>query len=61
MSRDQRKLVAILATDVVGYSRLMGRDEGGTEVRVCKHRRQRRADPNAPRRPAQRTLQAGLV
>src|SRR5829696_9118309 len=25
-----RRLAAILATDVVGYSRLMGRDEGGT-------------------------------
>ncbi len=28
--RDQRRLAAILAADVVGYSRLMGQDEGGT-------------------------------
>ena len=27
-----RRLAAILATDVVGYSRLMGRDENGTLV-----------------------------
>ena len=27
MAREQRKLAAILAADVVGYSRLMGRDE----------------------------------
>ena len=26
----QRKLTTILATDVVGYSRLMGEDEAGT-------------------------------
>jgi adenylate cyclase len=32
--REQRKLAAILAADVVGYSRLMGRDEGGTLVRL---------------------------
>ena len=30
MAREQRKLAAILAVDVVGYSRLMGRDESGT-------------------------------
>ena len=29
MAREQRKLAAILAADVVGYSRLMGRDESG--------------------------------
>jgi class 3 adenylate cyclase len=28
--RTQRRLVAILAADVVGYSRLMGQDEAGT-------------------------------
>jgi hypothetical protein len=27
VAREQRKLAAILAADVVGYSRLMGRDE----------------------------------
>ena len=30
MAREQRKLAAIIAADVVGYSRLMGRDESGT-------------------------------
>ena len=29
MAREQRKLAAILAADVVGYSRLMRRDESG--------------------------------
>ena len=30
LTRDQRRLAAIVSTDVVGYSRLMGRDESGT-------------------------------
>lgn len=30
--QEQRKLAAIVAADVVGYSRLMGKDEGGTLV-----------------------------
>jgi class 3 adenylate cyclase len=30
LAREQRKLAAILAADVVGHSRLMGRDECGT-------------------------------
>jgi len=29
VAREQRQLAAILAADVVGYSRLMGRDESG--------------------------------
>jgi len=29
VAREQRKLAAILAADVVSYSRLMGRDESG--------------------------------
>ncbi len=33
-----RKLVAILAADVVGYSRLMGEDEAGTASAVRAHR-----------------------
>ena len=36
--REQRKLAAILAADVVGYSRLMGRDESGTLARLRKNR-----------------------
>jgi adenylate cyclase len=35
--RVQRKLTAILAADVVGYSRLMGQDEGGTRARFNAH------------------------
>ncbi len=30
----ERKLAAILAADVVGYSRLMGEDETGTLARL---------------------------
>ena len=35
-----RRLAAILAADVVGYSRLMGADEEGTLNRLMAHRRQ---------------------
>jgi adenylate cyclase len=35
-----RRLAAILAADVVGYSRLMGADEEGTLDRLKAHRRQ---------------------
>src|SRR5262245_8319848 len=38
VAREQRKLAAILAADVVGYSRLMGRDESGTLTRLRKNR-----------------------
>ena len=41
MAREQRRLAAILASDVVGYSRLMGRDESGTLARLREHRKQR--------------------
>ena len=34
LAREQRKLAAIVAADVVGYSRLMGRDESGTLARL---------------------------
>jgi adenylate cyclase len=34
-----RRLAAILATDVAGYSRLMGADEEGTHERLKAHRR----------------------
>jgi adenylate cyclase len=36
-----RRLAAILAADVVGYSRLMGRDENGTLARLKAHRNER--------------------
>src|SRR5262245_33407701 len=41
LAREQRKLAAIVAADVVGYSRLMGRDESGTLVRLRKNRSER--------------------
>ena len=34
----ERKLAAILASDVVGYSRLMEKDEAGTFKRLRAHR-----------------------
>jgi adenylate cyclase len=36
----ERRLAAILAADVVGYSRLMGQDEAGTLARLRTHRRE---------------------
>jgi len=33
-----RRLAAILAADVVGYSRLMGEDEAGTAQALREHR-----------------------
>ena len=36
--RMNRKLAAILAADVVGYSRLMGADEAGTLAALKRHR-----------------------
>jgi len=38
LAREQRKLAAIVAADVVGYSRLMGRDESGTLARLRNNR-----------------------
>src|SRR6478736_4775664 len=38
LAREQRKLAAIVAADVVGYSRLMGRDEAGTVARLRRNR-----------------------
>ena len=36
---ETRKLAAIMAVDVVGYSRLMGEDEAGTAKAVREHRK----------------------
>ena len=40
LAREQQKLAAILAADIVGYPRVMGRDESGTlavmKVRVVR-------------------------
>ena len=41
LAREQRKLAAMLAADVVGYFRLMGRDESGTLSRLREHRKER--------------------
>jgi class 3 adenylate cyclase len=41
LAREQRKLAAILAADVVGYPRLMRRDESGI-LAVMKVRRSSR-------------------
>src|SRR5207248_5367419 len=38
--RVERRLAAILAADVVGFSRLMGQDEAGTLARLRTHRRE---------------------
>src|SRR5881392_1344779 len=38
--RVERRLAAILAADVAGYSRLMGADEEGTHERLKAHLRQ---------------------
>jgi hypothetical protein len=42
--RVERKLMAILAADVAGYSKLMGADEEGTLARLKAHRH-RLVDP----------------
>ena len=39
-ARVERRLAAILAGDVVGYSRMMGSDEEGTLLRLNTHRRE---------------------
>jgi adenylate cyclase len=39
-ARVERRLAAILAADVVGYSRLMERDEDGTLGRLKAHRKE---------------------
>lgn len=40
-TQEQRRLAAIVAADVVGYSRLMGRDEAGTVARLRQVRAER--------------------
>jgi TolB-like protein/class 3 adenylate cyclase len=41
LTREQRRLAAIVAADVVGYSRLVGRNESGTVARLREHRKLR--------------------
>jgi len=38
LTHEQRRLAAIVAADVVGYSRLMGRDESDTVARLKQNR-----------------------
>jgi len=38
LTRERRKLAAIMVLDAVGYSRLMERDESGTLAILTKHR-----------------------
>ena len=38
MAAEERKLAAIVSTDVVGYSRLMGVDEAATPAALRTHR-----------------------
>jgi predicted ATPase/class 3 adenylate cyclase len=40
LTRDHRRLAAIVLADVAGYSRLMGRDESGTLAALKTHRRE---------------------
>jgi class 3 adenylate cyclase len=40
LADEKRRLAAIIAADVVGYSRLMGRDESGTLSRLRELRKQ---------------------
>jgi class 3 adenylate cyclase/TolB-like protein/Tfp pilus assembly protein PilF len=63
VAREQRKLAAILFADVVGSSRLMGRDESGTVARLLEHLN-RRLVPAAERcggRVIRLTGDGGLV
>jgi adenylate cyclase len=63
VTREQRKLAAILFADVVGSSRLMGRDESGTVARLLEHLNRRLA-PAASRcggRVIRLTGDGGLV
>jgi adenylate cyclase len=40
LARDKRRLTVIVSADVVGYSRLMGRDESGTLAALKGHLRE---------------------
>ena len=50
-----RRLAAILAADVAGYSRLIGRDEEGTLARLKAHRREL-IDPKIAKPPSSATV-----
>ena len=60
-----RRLAAILAADVAGYSRLMGADEEGTHERLKAHRRElidpKIGEHQRPHRQDHRRRHAGRV
>ena len=56
-----RRLAAILAADVVGYSRLMGEDEAGTARAVSERREAARPIVAGLRRPLVKTTGDGLL
>lgn len=58
MQHENRKLAAIVAADIAGYSRLIGQDEEGN-LRALRAHRQERIDPKIedhggrpPRKPS---------
>src|SRR3984957_3351281 len=58
---DVRKLTAIMAVDVVGYSRLMGEDEAGTARAVREHREAARPLVSARDGPIVKTMGDALL
>ena len=58
---ETRKLAAIMAVDVVGYSRLMGEDEAGTALAVREHREAARPIVAALRGRIVKTMGDGLL
>ena len=60
LAREQRKLAAIVAADVVGYSRLMGRDESGT-VAHLRNNRSEHLDPALARYGGRLVKPTGVV
>ena len=58
--RVERRLTAILAADVAGYSRLMGADEEGTLAQLKAHRRAL-VDPNEHRGRIVKTTGDGML
>jgi hypothetical protein len=61
VAREQRKLAAILAADVVGYSRLMGRGESGPRRACVRSARPLAAHSRSTRRLRCSSSHRGLV
>jgi class 3 adenylate cyclase len=58
-SRVGRRLAAIVAADVAGYSRLMGLDEVGTARTLREHRKLMKAATRGPLPAAEQTRGRG--